>query len=60
MDEKTKQDLEHAGEHAAHGIEDVANVIGHGLGGAVKGLADGVEADSAETHVRDEDDADSK
>lgn len=55
MDEKTKKDLEHAGEHLAHGVEDVATVIGHGLGGAVKGLADGVEADSAQTQVRDED-----
>lgn len=57
MDEKTKKDLEDAGAHTAHGIEDVADVIGHGIGGAVKGLADGVESASADTQVR-KDDAD--
>lgn len=55
MDEKTKKDLEDAGAHAAHGIEDVADVVGHGIGGAVKGLADGVESASADTEVREDD-----
>lgn len=55
MDEKTKKDLEDAGAHTAHGIEDVADVVGHGIGGAVKGLADGVEAASSDTQVRKED-----
>ncbi len=57
MDEKTKKDLQDAGDHTVHGIEDVADVIGHGIGGAVKGLADGVESASADTQVR-KDDAD--
>lgn len=52
MDEKTKKDLKDAGEHTVHGVEDVADVVGHGIGGTVKGLADGVEAASAETEVR--------
>lgn len=55
MDEKTKKDLEDAGAHTAHGIEDVVDVIGHGVGGAVKGVADGVETASAETQVRKDD-----
>lgn len=57
MDEKTKRDLEDATKHTAHGVEDVADVIGHGIGGAVKGLADGVESASAETEVRKGDSA---
>ena len=52
---KGDKDVEDAGKHVAHGVEDVADVIGHGLGGAVKGLADGVESASAETQVRDAD-----
>jgi len=56
VDEKTKKDLEDAGKHTAHGIEDVADVVGHGIGGAVKGLADGVESASAESQVRKDDD----
>ena len=55
MDEKTKKDLEDAGDHTVHGIEDVADVVGHGVGGAVKGLADGVESASADTEVRKDD-----
>ena len=55
MDEKTKKDLEDTGKHTAHGIEDVVDVVGHGVGGAVKGLADGVEAASADSQVRKED-----
>ena len=55
MDEKKKKDLEDAGKHTAHGIEDVVDVVGHGIGGAVKGLADGVESASAESQVRKDD-----
>jgi len=55
VDEKTKKDLEDAGKHTAHGIEDVVDVVGHGIGGAVKGLADGVESASAESQVRKDD-----
>ena len=51
------QGLEDAGDHVLHGVEDVADVIGHGIGGAVKGLADGVEAASAQTEVRKDDGA---
>lgn len=57
MSEKTKKDFEDAGKHAVHGVEDVADVVGHGIGGAVKGLADGVESASAETKVREADSA---
>lgn len=56
MDEKTKKDLKDAGEHTVHGIEDVVDVVGHGLGGAVKGMADGVETDSAKAQLRKGDD----
>ena len=55
MDEKTKKDLEDAGAHTVHGVEDVADVVGHGIGGAVKGIADGVESASADTQVRKDD-----
>lgn len=55
MDEKAKKDLEDAGDHTVHGIEDVADVVGHGIAGAVKGLADGVESASADTEVREDD-----
>ena len=57
MSKKTEKDLEDAGDHTLHGVEDVADVIGHGIGGAVKGLADGVESASAETEVRKGDSA---
>lgn len=55
MDEKSDKDLKDAGEHTAHGIEDVIDVLGHGLGGAAKGIADGVESASADTQVRKDD-----
>lgn len=52
MDKKTKKDLADTGAHALHGVEDVADVLGHGVAGAVKGMADGVEAASADEQVR--------
>ncbi|MFM1966707.1 MAG: hypothetical protein RL134_2432 [Actinomycetota bacterium] len=52
MDKKTDKDLKDAGDHTMHGIEDVVDVVGHGIGGAVKGVADGVESASAESQVR--------
>lgn len=55
MDEKTKKDLEDGGEHLLHGIEDIADVAGHAVTGAVKGVADGVESASAETKTREAD-----
>ena len=55
MDEKSKETLEHGGKHVLHGLEDAADVIGHGAAGAVKGIADGVEAASASTKTRDAD-----
>lgn len=55
MDEKTKKDLEDAGDHILHGAEDAADVIGHGVAGTVKGVADGVESASAETSARKDD-----
>lgn len=57
MSENTKKELEDAGKHALHGVEDVADVVGHAAGGTVKGLADGVEDASAETKVREADDS---
>lgn len=57
MIENTKKELEDAGKHALHGVEDVADVVGHAAGGTVKGLADGVEDASAETKVREADDS---
>jgi hypothetical protein len=55
VSEKPKNDLEELGDHTLHGVEDVADVNGHGVGGTVKGLADGVEAASADTKVREAD-----
>jgi hypothetical protein len=43
------------GEHLLHGVEDVAEVAGHGVAGAVKGVADGVESASAVTKTRNAD-----
>jgi len=57
MSEKAKKDLEDAGKHTLHGVEDVVDVVGHAAGGTVKGMADGVEDASAETKVRDADDS---
>ena len=57
MDEKTKKDLQDGGEHLLHGLEDAADVVGHGVTGTVKGVADGVESASAETKTREADSA---
>ena len=57
MSEKDKKDLEDAGKHTLHGVEDVADVIGHAAGGTIKGLADGVEDASAQTKVREADES---
>lgn len=57
MNEQTKKDLDDAGKHALHGVEDIADVVGHAAGGTVKGLADGVEDASAETKVREADES---
>jgi hypothetical protein len=58
MDEASKKQLKDVGTHALHGVEDAADVIGHGLGGAVKGVADGVESVSATTQTRKDDSKD--
>lgn len=52
MDEATKDQAKALGKHTLHGLEDAANVVAHGLGGAVKGVADGVESVSATTKAR--------
>ena len=52
MDEKSKKDLKDGGEHLLHGLEDVADVVGQGVAGTVKGVADGVESVSADTKTR--------
>lgn len=57
--DKSKKDLDSLGHHALHGLEDSVEILGHGVAGAVKGIADGVEAASAQTKAReDEADAD--
>lgn len=48
-------DAKKVGEHLLHGVEDAAEVAGHGVAGAVKGIADGVESASAATKVRNAD-----
>lgn len=53
MNEKNQEELKSIGKHALHGAEDVADVLAHGVGGAVKGVADGVESASADTKTRD-------
>jgi hypothetical protein len=55
MDEKSKKDLKDGGEHLLHGLEDVAEVVGHGVAGTIKGVADGVENASADTKTREAD-----
>jgi hypothetical protein len=55
MNEKSKKDLKDGGEHLLHGLEDVAEVVGHGVAGTVKGVADGVESASADTKTREAD-----
>lgn len=52
MKEANQEHLKDLGEHTLHGVEDAADVIGHGLGGAVKGVADGVESVSSTTQER--------
>lgn len=51
--DENKKDLDSLGHHALHGLEDSAEILGHGVAGAVKGIADGVEAASAQTKARD-------
>ena len=52
MDEKSRKDLKDGGQHLLHGLEDVADVVGHGVTGTVKGVADGVESASADSKTR--------
>jgi Ca2+-dependent lipid-binding protein len=54
VNEEQKAQLESLSKHALHGVEDAANVVGHGLGGAVKGVADGVESVSTTSQTRKE------
>lgn len=58
MNEKNQEEFKSFGKHALHGAEDVADVLAHGVGGAVKGVADGVESASANTKTRNADDKD--
>lgn len=55
MDQHNKDELKELGTHALHGAEDAADVLAHGVAGAVKGVADGVESASASTKAREED-----
>ena len=58
MNEKNQEELKSFGKHALHGAEEVADVLAHGVGGAVKGVADGVESASANTKTRNADEKD--
>lgn len=55
MDDETKEKMKNAGKHVWHGVEDAADVVGHGAVGAVQGIADGVETASDATKTRDAD-----
>lgn len=55
MNQEHKDEAKKSGMHVLHGLEDVADVIGHGATGAVKGVADGVESASAATKTREAD-----
>jgi hypothetical protein len=55
MNEENKDDAKVIGEHLLHGVEDAVDVAGHGVTGAVKGLADGVESASAASKTRNAD-----
>ena len=55
MNEDHEEKLKDLGKHALHGVEDAVEVAGHGIGGAVKGVADGVESVSSTTETRKED-----
>jgi hypothetical protein len=52
MDQAKKDEAKKAGTHLLHGVEDVGEVLGHGVAGTVKGVADGVEGVSAKDEVR--------
>lgn len=59
MDEKTKatgdkakKAVKDGAKHVWHGVEDAADVVGHGAAGAVLGVADGVETASDATKIR--------
>jgi hypothetical protein len=60
MDEKTKatedkakEKIKNGAKHVWHGVEDAADVVGHGAAGAVLGVADGVQTASDATKIRD-------
>jgi hypothetical protein len=55
MDDETKDKMKNGGKHLWHGVEDAADVIGHGAVGAVTGVADGVETASEATKTRNTD-----
>jgi hypothetical protein len=52
MDQAKKDEGKKVGTHLLHGVEDVGEVLGHGVAGTVKGVADGVEGVSAKDEVR--------
>ncbi len=52
MDKAKKDEAKDAGTHLLHGVEDVGEVLGHGVAGAVKGAADGVENVAAKDNER--------
>lgn len=47
MDQEKKDKAKDVGTHLLHGVEDVGEVLGHGIAGTVKGAADGVESVAA-------------
>lgn len=50
--EHSQEELEALSKHTLHGLEDAAEIVGHGAAGAIKGIADGVESASAQSEVR--------
>lgn len=44
MNESTKEELKSMGKHVLHGAEETLDVVGHGLAGPAKGVADGVKS----------------
>jgi hypothetical protein len=52
MDQAKNDEAKDAGTHLLHGVEDIGDVLGHGVAGTVKGVADGVESISAENAKR--------
>lgn len=54
MSEKFTKDVEDVGKGLADTVADTVNVVGHGVAGTAKGIADGVESVSAHDQLKKE------